>query len=113
MNERDDRTPWHARENWQRFFLLIGIALYGLIGISFIPITYTDLPTEWKQPAILCPLSLGLAIACHWLFRRDRLVFKVQGVILWLLFGAMFLSTAYELIKSYLFLHGYTDIGRL
>jgi hypothetical protein len=105
-NQLQQESRAKPRQNWQHFFWVLVplIIVYVIAGLLPTPGAWSDTRSQWMPVAVLAPASLALFIATHWIFRRDGRVFKLQAIILWTLFGFVFLVSVFTLYESAEFL---------
>ena len=93
---------------WKPTLVLLCIFISGsFIGLVLVPWTgWSDARSHWGEPFFIFLLSSGLAVATHWLYRRSGRIYKLQAIVLWLLFGAVAAIAVYQCILSWLFIGG-------
>ncbi len=82
------RTPF---PRWGHFLCLLQIFFLASVVATSLPTPgeWSDYRSQWMPSAALATVSLVLCVATHWLYRRPSLLFKLQAIALWLLFGYM------------------------
>jgi hypothetical protein len=68
------------------------------------PDSWSDARSQWLPSAAMVVTVFCLCIATHWVYRRPGFIFKIQAVILWLLFGTVLAIATYGVYDSLMFL---------
>jgi len=96
---RDKRT-------WRQFLLLLVLFLVDMKLCCCLPTpgSWSDGRSQWLPQAAAAVTAICLCIAVHWVYRRQGFIFKIQAVMLWLLFGTVMAGSAYGVYDSLTFL---------
>jgi hypothetical protein len=106
MNALADSAHDQGKQKWRQFFSLLLIFIAAAIASSLLPTpgSWSDTRSQWLPPTAMALIASGLFVACFWIYCRPGLVFKIQAVMLWLLFGAVLVIALREVYESFTFL---------
>jgi len=111
MKQPEHKTRTLQRQDWQQclWLLLIFLVAFMIAACLPTPGAWSDRKSQWLGDAFFAPISFALFIATNWIFKRKGLVFKLQAVLLWLLFGFAFVTSTCGLFVSVSFLREVHD----
>ena len=106
MNTVTDSMYGQGKQSWRQFMLLLLVFVVAMIVCGLLPTpgSWSDSRSQWLPPAVMGLTALSLFVASFWVYRRPGFIFKIQAVILWLLFGAVLIIAAYSVYESFTFL---------
>ena len=106
MNAVTDSIHGRSEWRWRQFCWLLLLFLLASMVSSLLPTpdSWSDIRSQWLPSAAIALTTACLFIATFWIYQRPGFVFKIQAVILWLLFGAVLIGAIYSLFESFAFL---------
>jgi hypothetical protein len=96
----------HHGQNWQDFlwYILAFLLAGSICSILPTPGSWSDGRSQWVPAAALAPVAAALFVVTFRIYRRSGTTFKIQAVILWAIFGATLMASAFSLYDSVTFL---------
>jgi hypothetical protein len=106
MNAVTESKHSQDKRRWRQFFSLL--LIFFLAGFASLllptPGSWSDVRSQWVPSVAMALTTSCLFIATFWVYRRIGFIFKIQAVILWLLFGVALIGLVCALINSFIFL---------
>jgi F0F1-type ATP synthase membrane subunit a len=105
MNTITDSTNGQSTGRWRPFLLLLLLFVVDtqICGLLPTPDSWSDGRSQWLPPVAMGVTVFCLCIAVHWVYRRPGFIFKIQALVLWLLFGTVLGMSAYGIYDSLTF----------
>jgi hypothetical protein len=92
--------------SWLQFLALLVVLLLAIYFCGFPPRpgSLQHIHSQLQPSAIITLTVLCLFVASFWIYRRHGYIFKIQAIILWLLFGTTLFCAACSVYESYTYL---------
>jgi F0F1-type ATP synthase membrane subunit a len=106
MEANIDSKQGGERRVWQPFLSYLVVFVFSATVCSLLPTpnSWSDVRSQWVPSAAIALLALCLIVASIWIYRRSGQVFKIQAIILWVVFGGVLIAAACDLYASIGFL---------